>query len=352
MELSDTNRLIGLPKEGIRPAEEALEIYERLGVVVEQAQCLLRLAYLLHDDKRLDDAEKAASRAIDLLPEEGQQFKVCESHRILGMIYRSKGETEKAIHHLEIDLGIATPFNWHDHLFWAHYELVEPFLHERRFDDAEAHIERTKPHAVNNAYALDGVMVLQAALWYRQGRLEEAGSELLRAAELFERLGAASDWRYAGNFSRVWKESKRSGCLWSIASSYGRFCFLRVLTFHSKLGELNGGISGYIKFFKSALPKVTSTLSFRGAFPPSSSMSLLFFLFKNVLSTHAHRFLSVVLPPAVTSLPLVLSLSPSLSLFYIHTCISRVFWDNPMICFERVTIAVRAFTLAISWHSL
>ena len=56
--LSDANRLLDLPKEGIQQAKEALEIYERLGDAREQAQCLIQLALLLHSDKQLDAGER------------------------------------------------------------------------------------------------------------------------------------------------------------------------------------------------------------------------------------------------------------------------------------------------------
>jgi len=36
-------------------------------------------------------------------------------------------------------------------------------------------------------------MELQARVWYNQHRLEEARSEVLRAADVFEKLGAAKD---------------------------------------------------------------------------------------------------------------------------------------------------------------
>ena len=81
VELSDIDRVMGLLKEGIQLANEALAILERLGDTVKQIRCLIRLAYLLHDDKQLDAAEEVASRAIDLLPDEGQQFQVCERAR-------------------------------------------------------------------------------------------------------------------------------------------------------------------------------------------------------------------------------------------------------------------------------
>ena len=100
--LSDANRLMGLREEGIQQAKEAFEIFGRLKDAVGQARCLIDLAWLLDSDKQLDAAEEAASRAINLIPEKGHQSLVCETHRVLGEIYRSSGEREKAIYHFEV----------------------------------------------------------------------------------------------------------------------------------------------------------------------------------------------------------------------------------------------------------
>jgi len=191
--LSDINRLMHLPKEGIRQAREALEIYERLGSTMGQAQCLDNLALSLHEDGQLDAAEEATFRAMALLPEKDQEYRLCESHRTLGKIYRSKGEIEKAIHHYEVALGIASSFNWRSRLFWIHYKLGGLFRDQGRFDDTQAHLERAKLHAVDNAYCLGLAMELQARAWHKQDRLEEARTEALGAADIYEKLGAAGD---------------------------------------------------------------------------------------------------------------------------------------------------------------
>jgi len=192
-ELFDANRLVGLYEEGIQEVKEALEISERLGGIVEQARSLQYLARLLYEDEQLDAAEEAASGATDLLLEKGEQYLVCGSHRVLGRIYCSKGEREKAIHHFEAALEIASPFDWHDELFWAHYELAELLFAGDEFGDAHAHVERAKSHAVDNAYSLGRAMELQANFWYKQRRFEEAKSEALRAADVYEKVGAAGD---------------------------------------------------------------------------------------------------------------------------------------------------------------
>ena len=189
-DLSDANRLLGLRKEGIQCAEEASKIYERIGDTAEQARCLKGLAWLLRGDKQLDAAKEAASRAIELFPEKGKESHVSECHCILGYAYRSEGEIDKAIHHFETALEIASLLNQHAALFWIHYDLARLFSNQYRFDDANAHVERAKSHTDNHAYQLAIALDLQAEVWCRQDRFEEARSEALRAVDGFEKLGA------------------------------------------------------------------------------------------------------------------------------------------------------------------
>ena len=190
-QLSNVNGVMDLPEEAIQQAKEALDIFERLGDTVRRVQCLITLARSLQSDKQLDAAKEAATHAIDLLSEIDDQFMLCESHHILGDLYRSKGETGKAIHHFEVALGIASSFGWHNLLFWINRSLAWLFFAEGRFDDAQPHVDRAKSHAVDGAYQFGQAMYLQAEVWYKQHRLEEARSEALRTADIYERLGAA-----------------------------------------------------------------------------------------------------------------------------------------------------------------
>jgi tetratricopeptide (TPR) repeat protein len=186
--LAYTNGQLRLYKEGIPQAKESLEINERLNHVLGKARSLQELARLLDEDNQPDDAEEAASRSIKLLPS-SEQFLICRGHRILGNVYRSKGEAEKAINHYGTALRIAS-FNWHDQQFWIHYSLAGLFCDQRRFDDAHAHVEHAKTHAVNDAYNLGCAMRLQAEFWYQQGGLEEGRSGALCAVGVFEKLVA------------------------------------------------------------------------------------------------------------------------------------------------------------------
>ena len=124
--------------------------------------------------------------------EKGDRFELCDSHHVLGG-FQSKGETKKAIHHFEVVFGIASPFNWHDHLFLAHYYLAQLFRVGGRFDDANTRIEHVKSHMTNSPHYLGLATELQAKVWYGKHRLEETRSEALRGADMYEKLGAAKD---------------------------------------------------------------------------------------------------------------------------------------------------------------
>ena len=190
--LADTNRLLGLLEEGMQQAKEASVIFERLGRAAEQADCLTTLAELLLRDKQLIAAEESTIRSIELLGKD-QEFKLCTSHRVLGNIYSSQGERGKAIHHLNIALGIAGAFNWQGELFWTHDSLARLFLQEGEFDNAHTHVEQAKEYAMKNKYHLGRAMEMHAHIWYKQGRHEEAASETSGAIEIFGELGAAND---------------------------------------------------------------------------------------------------------------------------------------------------------------
>jgi len=188
--LSDANQRNGLFEEGARQVKEGLEIYKRLGDTVGEAECLKDLGWVLYGDKQLDAAAEVVSRAISLLPEKGEQFLTCTCHRDLGEIYRSKGNMEKAAHHFEVALGIASSFNWHNQLFWIHLLSAMLSFKQDRFEDTDARIGHAKSHTFDDVLRLGVAMCLQAHSWRRQGRLEEAKFEALRAVDLAEKLGA------------------------------------------------------------------------------------------------------------------------------------------------------------------
>ena len=200
--LSQLQSNMGLYKEGIRLAKEASEVSERLGDTVGQARALINLGWSLYCDNRLDEAEEAVSHAIDLLSDQDERFLVCRCHHILGNVYRSKNDTKESVRHFETALGIASPFNGVNILFWIHFDLARLFIDQARFEDANAHIQHSKLHAVKNhdSYIMGHAMELQARVWYGQCRFEEAKSEGLRAVDAFEKLGATKHVKRARQF--------------------------------------------------------------------------------------------------------------------------------------------------------
>ena len=188
--LSQANRLLGNYEEGILQVKEASEVSGRLSDRGGEARGLRDLAMLLLDDKQLDAAEDAATRAIGVASGKDDEFVVCQSHRILGNVYRSMGKSEEAIKNFEKALDIASLHDWHGQIFSTHFSLAELFQTKCEFDDANVHIKQAKLYVVDHPYNLATVMNLQAIVWCGQGLLGEAKSEVLGALEIFGKLGA------------------------------------------------------------------------------------------------------------------------------------------------------------------
>ena len=191
--LSDGNRRLARYKEGISQAKEALEIYKRFCHRPGQGLSFQLLAHSLHGSNQLNAAHEAGSRALDLFSAEGNQLQISQCHRLLGNICQSKGELGAAVNHFETALRIASHINLHDLQFWSHHSLARLLIYEGKFIDACTHIKYSKSYAANNAYNLGRAMDVYAQILYRQGRLEEAMSEILCAAETFEKLEATQD---------------------------------------------------------------------------------------------------------------------------------------------------------------
>ena len=191
--LARANLFLELYTEGMQVAKESIGIFEELNNIPEQAKSLQEFAELLFHDGQLDAAEEAVSKSINLLLDQGEQFKLCQGYRLLGKICCSKGEMEKAIVHFKTAFGIASPSNWDSECFWILLSLAEAYFDQGRFDDAHAHIEQAKLYSVNYPYQLCRAMEQQAHFWYKEGRIGEAESEVLCAISGYEKLGAAKD---------------------------------------------------------------------------------------------------------------------------------------------------------------
>ena len=190
---SDANRVMGLLKEAIQLAKEALGIFEQLKDATRQTQCLAFLTLVYLEDNQLETAEETASRTITLLPDNSEPNITITCHHALAKLYHVKGNHEKAIEHFELSLGIASSQHWHDEAFYAHHPLIMMFAAEGMFEEANVHLEQAKRHAVNNAKKLAHVMALQVYIFYHQGSVGEAKSEYLRAVEAFEKIGNSVD---------------------------------------------------------------------------------------------------------------------------------------------------------------
>ena len=85
------------------------------------------------------------------------------------------------------------PLDRDDELFLVHHDLARLYRNEGKFDKAQVYLGRARSHASNHTYSLGRVMEVQVELWYKKDGAEEAKSEALRAADAYEKLGAAKD---------------------------------------------------------------------------------------------------------------------------------------------------------------
>ena len=188
IDLAEANRVLNLLEEGIQQAREALDIFRRLGKAEKQALCWVILALSLDQDKQLDAAEETATCAMDLF-EDRDQLQLGQCHKILGRIHQSKGDREKAIHHFEASLRIASVLNSHNYLCKAHLSLADLYLEENKPNDAHPHIEHAKAHAGNDEILLGLAFYTSVRVLSAQDRREEAKSEAPRVIAIFEKFG-------------------------------------------------------------------------------------------------------------------------------------------------------------------
>ena len=94
LRLANANRLLHLYGEGIRQAEEALEIYETVGDTVGRARSLRALAHVLADGGQPGAAKDAASLAINIVQEKHQEFLLSTSPGSRqGTFFQGRGRT-------------------------------------------------------------------------------------------------------------------------------------------------------------------------------------------------------------------------------------------------------------------
>ena len=186
--LGRINWSLYLHKEGIPQAEEAFKIYERLSDTVGQADSLGCLALLFAWDLQYGAAEEASSRAVNLSSGKQRQSLLCGYHHILGYACSERGEKEAGISHHNKALELARSLNSPDKQAPVLFGLAALLIKEKRFGDAQAHVEQLKSKLVNNPFNVGLVALLQACIWCEQGRFEEAKLEVLRAIDIRKKL--------------------------------------------------------------------------------------------------------------------------------------------------------------------
>lgn len=91
----------GTLREGDTAGGGRIGNLQKNGDALGQAHFLHQLARFSLGVRQLETAGDATLRLIDILLAKGQDFLLFQSHHVLGMIYRAKGEKEKATVHFE-----------------------------------------------------------------------------------------------------------------------------------------------------------------------------------------------------------------------------------------------------------
>lgn len=199
---------MGLGEEGIQQAREAFEILGQHGDTRGQARCLVTLAFSLLQVKQLDAAEEAVTRAMDLYKNH-DQHRLSQCHQILGRIQKSRGDREKAIHHLEASLRIISSVDLRYESSETHLALAILYIEEGKLDDAHAHLEHVESLAGDDMLSLGYAFFHGARVLLERKGFEEGKSGALRALAIFEEIGATRAAELAGRYIRAIEQLDR-----------------------------------------------------------------------------------------------------------------------------------------------
>jgi len=100
---------------------------------------------------------------------------------------------EAAITHHEKAIRVASSLGLKESQASTLRCLVELLLGEGRLNDAQPHLESPKSVADSSLFNLGLRMVMQVCVWRRQGRFEEAESEVSRVMDMCRKLGVPAD---------------------------------------------------------------------------------------------------------------------------------------------------------------
>ena len=199
--LSQASFELGLIEEGIQQAGEAMTISRQIGDIVGVIGCHIRLSSLFRRAERNDEADECESRLIELtntLLASSYLEPMLRGlvHDSLAQIYFNKRDMEQATSHAETALRIGG-ITVRSNLFTRYHTMARIHMENGRFDDAEAQLEHARSLAAEDSSEHSRLVLLQAHLLVKQGKLEEARSEAPRALDLLQEHGAVDQVKEA-----------------------------------------------------------------------------------------------------------------------------------------------------------
>jgi len=243
--LSDANLGLGRYKEGIWQVEEALEIYKQLGATEGQALCLKELALLLCHDGQLDDAEKAAIRAINLWSADVTVF----SAKYIDSRARERRPFATWRHPWELHpLSVGTRSCFWPIAFWQNCFAMKAGSTTRKFTSSKPSRTRTR----STTYTT----------WVTRWRCRQTfGIGNVNSTRQSLRSCAPSAFMRSSGQRRIWRgacgSSGRLTRQQTTVSSWNRCDFLYVMTWLFQLRELDDNIDGYIDLSRRTLRPFT-----------------------------------------------------------------------------------------------
>ncbi|MBD3404392.1 tetratricopeptide repeat protein [candidate division GN15 bacterium] len=187
-------RDMGEFKEAERAFRDAESIFRRNDCPEGQSRALNQLAGLFFRQNDYRNSLTVLMDAVEIARRLNDKKKLAFMMGNIGRICTFTGDFTDAIKHLQINIELSREL--HDQLECARAELslAYVYIQQSQFDSAEAALNRAYPMIVNENSRRDEICYLTylGELYYRSGRLDEAGEVLNRAVTIARADGAES----------------------------------------------------------------------------------------------------------------------------------------------------------------
>jgi tetratricopeptide (TPR) repeat protein len=192
--LSHAHSMNGDLRRCLPPAEQAVQLSERLADPRELAQSLQRVGEVYRDAWQYAKAERALQRALDLFTTMGAVDDQIEVLSALGTLYNNHWRHELSIPVLERAATLLTSGHSDSHRGWIHLALGLAYRFDGRPEVGEAHTEEAfaAAHRAGDDYLVGYCLQERAWAAEGQGRLADAEHDFSAMLQTFTRINNAA----------------------------------------------------------------------------------------------------------------------------------------------------------------